>query len=144
MSYSIDANLLIYACNENAPEHKSAKQFLEACAAEMDLLCLTWPALFAFVRISTHPSIFENPLTPQTAWSNVEKLLALPRSLVISESEGFPEIYRQATAGIVVKGNLVPDAHIAALLLQHGVSRMYTADSDFRKFSFLEVINPLR
>ena len=61
---------------------------------------------------------------------------------VLSEDDGFLAIYRQVTGKFPVRGNLVPDAHLAALLLQHGVKKIYTADSDFRKFEFLEVSNP--
>lgn len=143
MSYSIDANLLLYASNTSAPEHQKAVAFLSARAVDQDLMCLTWPVLMAYLRISTHASIFETPLKPEEAWGNIQKLLQLPRTLVISENREFPETYQMATRGLVVRGNLVPDAHIAALLLQNGVKRIYTADSDFRKFTFLEVVNPL-
>jgi hypothetical protein len=61
---------------------------------------------------------------------------------VLSENEGFLEIYREVTSDFPVRGNLVPDAHLAALLRQHGVHRIYTNDADFRKFAFLEVRNP--
>lgn len=143
MSYSIDANLLLYAANMDAGEHALAIRFLRDRAKDPDLLCMTWPALFAFQRIATHPAIFRAPLSPKQAWENILKLLALPRCQVIPEQDGFAEVYSAATAGLHVRGNLVPDAHIATILLQHGVRRIYTADSDFRKFNFLEVINPL-
>lgn len=90
----------------------------------------------------THQRIFSRPLSPAEALGNVESLLGLPRVRVLSEGEGFVEIYRDVTARIPVRGNLVPDAHLAALLRQHGVRRLYTADSDFRKFDFLEVADP--
>jgi hypothetical protein len=61
---------------------------------------------------------------------------------VLSEGEGFFEVYRGVTARFPVRGNLVPDAHLAALLLQHGVRKLYTLDRDFRKFDFLEVADP--
>ncbi len=143
MSYSIDANLLLYAANEDAGEHSAAVRFLRGCAKDANLLCMTWPALLAFQRIATHPAIFRAPLSPKQAWENVSRLLALPRCQVISEREGFAADYSAATAGLHIRGNLVPDAHIATILRQHGVQRIYTADSDFKKFDFLEVINPL-
>lgn len=143
MSYSIDANILLYAANRDAAEHKAAMRFLEACAKEQDLLCMTWPAIMAFQRIATHPAVFANPLTPAQAWHNITALLALPRSRVLSETESFVDDYASVTEGLGIRGNLVPDAHIATILRQHGVNRIYTADSDFRKFAFLEVLNPL-
>ena len=73
---------------------------------------------------------------------NVEALTRLPHVRLLSEEEGFWEIYRGVTGEVNVRGNLVPDAHLAALLRQHGIRTLYTNDSDFRKFSFLDVRNP--
>jgi toxin-antitoxin system PIN domain toxin len=144
MSYSIDANILLYASDESSPWHQPAKAFLEQCATDPDILCLTWPVLMAYQRIATHPAIFASPLAPELAWGNVQKLLALPRTRVVAENEEFAEDYRLATAKMTVSGNLVPDAHVATILREHGVRRIYTADTDFRKFDFLKVLNPLR
>ena len=143
MSYSIDANILLFASNTEATEHREAISFLRGRPKVADLLCLTWPAIMAYQRIATHPAIFQKPLSSTEAWQNIEALLALPRTRVLAEEEGFEKLYQDLTCGLNIKGNLVPDAHIAALLRQHGVERIYTADSDFRKFTFLEVINPL-
>jgi toxin-antitoxin system PIN domain toxin len=143
MSYSIDANLLLFAANSEAPEHEPALAFLKARTDDPDLLCMTWPALMAFQRIATHPSIFTTPLTPDQAWGNIQALLDLPRTRVITEGPDFPDVYARISATETIRGNLVPDAHIAAILRQHGVHRIYTADSDFKKFDFLEVRNPL-
>ena len=144
MSYSIDANILLYASDESSPWHQPAKAFLEQRATDPDILCLTWPVLMAYQRIATHPAIFASPLAPELAWGNVQKLLALPRARVVAENEEFAEDYFLATAKMTVSGNLVPDAHVATILREHGVRRIYTADTDFRKFDFLKVLNPLR
>lgn len=142
MSYSVDVNVLLYASDASSPRHGAAARFLEQRASDPDLLCVAWATLVAYLRISTHQRIFSRPLSPAEALGNVESLLGLPRVRVLSEGEGFVEIYRDVTARIPVRGNLVPDAHLAALLRQHGVRRLYTADSDFRKFDFLEVADP--
>jgi uncharacterized protein len=144
MSYSIDANILLFASNTQASEYARALAFLEDRPNDPDLLCLTWPALMAYQRIATHPAIFQQPLSPQQAWNNIQSLVALPRTRVLQEAEDFADLYPTVTHDLNIRGNLVPDAHIAALLQQHGVQRIYTADSDFRKFAFLEVINPLQ
>lgn len=143
MSYSLDANLLLYASNSGDPKHKAAADFLKNRTRDMDLMCLTWPVLMAYQRIATHPSIFKQPLTPSAAWSNIRKLIALPRVRVITEEPDFASAYAVLNQDPSIRGNLVADAHIATILQQHGVRRLYTADSDFRKFDFLEVINPL-
>jgi len=144
VSYSIDANILLYASDESSEWHQPAKAFLEQRASDPDILCLTWPVLMAYQRIATHPAIFARPLAPELALGNVQKLLALPRTRLVAEAEEFADDYRLATAGMTAAGNLVPDAHVATILREHGVRRIYTADTDFRKFDFLDVINPLR
>lgn len=143
MSYSIDANILLYASDNASPFHGRANEFLASRVDDSDLLCLTWPTLMAYLRISTHPTIFSAPISPSDAWDNIGNLLDLPRCRIIIEEESFPSAYAAVTQGIIVRGNLVPDAHIATILRQHGVTRLYTADTDFLKFRFLEVINPL-
>ena len=142
MSYSVDVNVLLYASDTSSPRHPEAIRFLEQRASDPDLFCLAWPTLIAYLRISTHPRIFARPLSPNEALDNVESVLSLSRVRVLSEGEGFLQIYREATAHFPVRGNVVPDAHLAALLRQHGVRRLYTVDRDFRKFDFLEVVDP--
>jgi predicted nucleic acid-binding protein len=109
MSYSIDANLLIYASDTCSPEHRAACDFLIGRAADPDLLCLTWTTLMAYQRIATHPSIFSTPLDPSTAWQNILGLLALPRTRIITEEAGFADDYQAVTQGMIVRGNLVRD-----------------------------------
>ena len=143
MSYSVDVNILLYASDQSNPRYEAALRFLEERAEAPDLFCLAWLTLISFLRLSTHPRIFLNPLSPEEALTNVEMLLSLPRVRVLTEAEGFLEVYREVTRSFPVRGNLVPDAHLAALLRQHGVGTIYTTDADFRKFSFLKVKNPL-
>ena len=73
---------------------------------------------------------------------DVDALVALPHVRLLSEEDGFLDVYREVTGGFPVRGNLVPDAHLAALLTQHGVGKLYTRDADFRKFPFLDVRDP--
>jgi toxin-antitoxin system PIN domain toxin len=143
MSYSFDANLLLYASDESSEFHVRAKAFVIGRREDSDILCLTWPVLMAFQRIATHPSIFSKPMSAETAWGNVQQLLKLPRTRVIQETASFALDYAEVAQSAGVYGNLVPDAHIATILRQHGVRKFYTADTDFKKFGFLEVVNPL-
>jgi len=142
MSYSVDVNVLLYASDQANPRYDKAIQFLLGRASDPELFCVCWTTLMSYVRISTHPSIFSHPLTPEEALENIESLLKQPRVRVLAEDDGFLAIYREVSGNFPVRGNLVPDAHVAALLLQHGVHKIYTADSDFKKFEFLEVRNP--
>lgn len=142
MSYSVDANVLLYASDQSSDRHERARGFVETCAAGPEILCLTWPTLMAYLRISTHPRIFAAPLNPDEALGNVAALVELPHVRVVSERDGFLDAYRRVAGNMPVRGNLVPDAHVAAILFQHGVRTLYTNDRDFRKFGSLEVRDP--
>lgn len=143
MSYSLDANILLYASDSGCAHHPRARAFLESCIGTPDLLCLSWSTLMAYLRIATHPSVFARPLTPDEATGNVQAILSLAHTRVIAEEKGFWEVYREVTRSIPVRGNAVPDAHLAALLRQHGIRTLYTHDSDFLRFRFLDVRDPL-
>ena len=107
-----------------------------------EMFYVAWPTVMAYLRVATHPAVFEVPLPPEEAMRNIEGLLRLPHARFLGEEEGFWDAYRRTTDGLTVRGNLVPDAHVAALLLQHGVRRFYTRDADFRRFAFLDVRDP--
>lgn len=144
MSYSLDVNLLLYGSDQSSPFHAKALAFLESCARRDEPLHLCYPTLLSYLRISTHPRIFTRPLTPDEALGNVRELASLPQVRLISERDGFLEIYREVTANTVVRANLVPDAHLASILRQHGVSTLYTSNvEDFRRIGFPDAHNPL-
>lgn len=128
------ANILLYASDASSPFHSRAVALLEQSAAGPAIVYLPWPVVVAYRRIATHPALFESPLSPDEAESNIGALLARPHVRPLGELDGFWEAYRRATAGVVTPGNLVPDAHLAALLLQHGVTTLWTHDRDFRRF----------
>jgi hypothetical protein len=108
-----------------------------------ELFCLGWPTVMSYLRIATHPSVFDRPLKPKEAMANIESLRSLPHSRFLSEEEGFWDVYCRLTNELPVRGNLVPDAHLAVILQQHGVKTLYTHDRDFRKFGFLNLRDPL-
>lgn len=142
MSYSLDANLLLYASDRSSERHEAARKFLESCAAGPELLYLAWPVLMSYLRVATHSRIFAAPLTPDEAFGNVTALLAMPHVCAVSELDGFADAYEHVTDGLTVRGNLVPDAHLAAILFQNGIRTLYSSDRDFRKFSTLDVRDP--
>jgi uncharacterized protein len=142
VSYSLDANILLYASDRASARHVLARDFVESCAAGPEILCLTWPTLMSYLRIATHPRIFAAPLSPDEALGNVSALVGLPHVRAVSELDGFLDAYKKVAGEIPVRGNLVPDAHVAAILLQHGVRTIYSNDRDFRKFQLLDVRDP--
>ena len=143
MSYAVDVNLLLYASDRGSPNHDAATAFLEDCSDGREILCLSWLTLMAYLRISTHSRIFSKPLSPDSAMKNIEMLLGMPQTRVLSEGDGFWDCYREISGEFPVRGNLVPDAHLVALMLEHDVPLLYTNDADFKKFSVIRVRNPL-
>jgi uncharacterized protein len=143
MSFSLDVNILLYASDSGSPHFQRAKSFVDSCITGKEVFSLGWPTIMSYLRIATHPAVFAHPLSPGEAMANIETLLSLPHVRFLSEEEGFWDIYRATTSEIPTRGNLVPDAHLAALLRQHGVKTLYTHDRDFRKFPFLDVRDPL-
>lgn len=93
MSYSIDVNLLLYGSDESSPSFARARAFLESCAGRDEPLYLCYRTLMAYLRMSTHPRIYTNPLTPNEALQNVQRLARLPQVRLISERDGFLEVY---------------------------------------------------
>ena len=142
MSFALDVNILLYASDSSSPLQPQAAGFLERCVRDREVFCLAWPTLSSYLRIATHPSVFARPLSHDDAARNVEALLRAPHVRVLAEEEGFWEIYREVSGEVPTRGNLVPDAHLAALLRQHGVRTLWTADRDFLKFGFLDVRDP--
>ena len=143
MSFAIDVNILLYASDTGSPHFERAKSFIESCIAQREIFYVGWPTVMSYLRIATHPAVFDHPLSPDEAMANIESLRDLPHARFLSEDEEFWAVYRAITSAVPTRGNLVPDAHLAALLRSHGVKTLYTHDRDFLKFPFLDVRDPL-
>lgn len=141
MSATVDTNILLYAANADDESHEVARDLVERLAGGPDLLYLFWPTIMGFLRISTHPAIFTNPHTPKQAAEAITGLLQRPNVRAPAEHDGFWDIYG-ATADDQTRGNLVPDAHLAALMRQHGVNIIYSRDRDLRRFETIDARNP--
>lgn len=135
MSVTIDAKVLLYASDAHSPRHGTARDLLERLAAGPGLVYVFWPVAMAYLRIATHPRIFAKPLEPDVARANLGGLLDRPHVRCPGEGSGFWKVYEDTVDHDVIRGNLVPDAHIAALMRQHGVGTIWTADRDFRRFA---------
>lgn len=144
MSSTVDVNVLLYASDTASEHHERALEFLERWSDGPDLVYLFWPTLMSYLRISTHPGIFDEPLGPDIAEMNIAELLAMPHVRTASEDERFWEMWREATRGLVVRGNLVPDAHLVSLMRQHGVNEIWSREADLRKFEGIRVRDPFR
>ena len=142
MSVTVDANMLVYASNEADPAHKPARALIERLAEGPELVYLFWPTVMAYLRIVTHPGILPRPLAAGDATANIGHLLTRPHIRAPGETDGFWDLYR-LTAGAHARGNDVPDAHLAALMRQHGVGTIYTRDRGFRRFDGVDPRDPL-
>jgi toxin-antitoxin system PIN domain toxin len=141
VSFAIDVNVLLYASDSASPFARRAGDFLAQCASGRDLVYLAWPTIMSYLRIATHGGIFASPLSPDEAMRNVQQLLDCPHVRTLGEDEGFWDVYRGVATAFPIRGNAVPDAHLATVLRQHGVVTLYTNDADFKRFAFLKVVN---
>ena len=142
MSFAVDANLLLYASDEDSPLHEAAMELLDRIALGPEIAYLFWPVAMAYLRIATHPAIFAHPLSHADARANVEGLLALPHIQAIGEDDGFWGRFVEVADDVAPTGNLVPDAHLVALMLANGVRTIWTRDRDYRKFRGIRAHDP--
>jgi toxin-antitoxin system PIN domain toxin len=143
VSFALDVNLLLYSSDRASPYHERARRFLDSCLEADEVFYLGWPTIMSYLRVATHPAIFAEPLAPEEAMANVELLIEHPYVRFLAEGDDFWDTYRALTGEVPTRGNLVPDAHLTALLRSHGVKTLYTRDRDFLKFAVLDVRDPL-
>ncbi|HEY3733831.1 MAG TPA: TA system VapC family ribonuclease toxin [Streptosporangiaceae bacterium] len=139
----VDANILLYAVDTRSPFHQPAKSWLENALSGSARVGLPWVSLGAFLRIATHPRVSANPLLPVDAWSRVEDWLSAEPTWIPEPTSRHQELLRSLIIDGDLRGNLIPDAHLAALALEHGVG-VCSADSDFARFPQLKWVNPTR
>ena len=138
----VDANLLIYAVNRDAPRHERARRWLEGTLSGTDLVGLPWICLLAFLRITTRPHVLARPLTVEEAGRFVQSWLDEPVVETVSPGPGHWQVLYNLIRATGTGGNLTSDAHIAAMAIESGAS-VYSADYDFRRFPGLLHVNPL-
>jgi uncharacterized protein len=138
----VDANLLLYAVDERSPWHAPAARWLEEALNGTQRVALPWQTVGAFLRIITHPRVVTNPLTASEAWELVASWLRADPTWIPPTTERTATILGELFAATHVTGNLVPDAQLAALAIEHGLV-VHSADSDFARFPELRWVNPL-
>ena len=138
----VDANLLLYAANRAAPEHAIAHRWLDAQLSGPARVALAWPSLLAFVRLATNPLVVRQPATMRAAWDQVREWLGADVAWIPSPAERHAEVLGRFCQESWMTSRLVPDAHLAALAIEHGLT-LCSSDGDFAKFPGLEWHNPL-
>jgi toxin-antitoxin system PIN domain toxin len=138
----VDANVLIYAVNVDAFEHERVRAWWESAIQNEEPIGLPWTVLLSFLRISTHPNIFPRPLTLREATAKLDSWLALPNITTLAETEDHWRILKQLLGHVTAPGNLVNDAHLAALAIAWRAS-IVSCDQDFHLFRQVQWENPL-
>lgn len=138
-----DANLLIYAYDSTAPAHRKARAWWESVLSGSEPIGVPWVVVLAFVRLMTHPTLSDNPMTVAEARERVEEWLGCPHVRLLSpEVTTFSRFFGLLTAA-GIGGNLCTDALIASLAEEHG-GKVYSNDTDFARFPGIASKNPLR
>ncbi len=142
--FVVDTNLLIYAVNPDSPDHGRAFEAIEGWRRGDLSWFLTWGIVYEFLRVTTHASVFANPMDLTAARNWIDVLLASPRAGLLVETERHADVLDELVARHPrLAGNPMHDLHTAALMKEHGVPEIQTADTDFYQFQFLRVVNPL-
>ena len=142
MTATLDVNILVYAADETSARHGRARALVEHVATSRAITYIFWPVLLGYMRIVTHPAIVEAPLSPEQAMADIGDLIGRPQIVVAGEGERFWNGFREVGLAVRPRGALVPDAHLVALMHEHGVTRIWSNDRDFRKFDGIACLNP--
>lgn len=137
-----DVNLLVNAMNRHSVVHHEAKVWWESALAGTEHIGLPWLVITGYLRVSTNARIFPEPYTVAEAVAHVRTWLAFPRTRLLTPREEHLHIFERLLEPLGRGGKLVPDAHIAALAIEHG-GTVYSADNDFGRFARVQWVNPL-
>jgi uncharacterized protein len=144
MSAVVDTNVLVYAINDNSAEQEACRELLSALCQQAEDVYLPDNVLYEFLRITTHGRVFPKPLSIDKAQKFINALFAYSHVRLLSSTPRHWQILQEVTNHLHhPAGNLFFDIHTVVLMREHGIRRIYTADTDFLKFKEVEVINPL-
>jgi hypothetical protein len=138
----VDANLLVYAHVQGFAQHERARCWLDDRLNGTARVGLPWPSLLAFLRLVTNPRVFERPASTRAAWQQVEEWLDCEAAWVPCPTDRHREVLGRVLREAAIRANLVPDAHLAALAIEHGLV-LASTDGDFARFPGLRFENPL-
>ena len=137
----VDANVLLYAVNQDSTHHDAAKRWLDAALAGATTVGWSWIVLLAFLRISTRPAIFPRPLPLDVAVDVVRLWVSAPSSVVVEPTVQHLDVLSSLLSDVGIGGNLVNDAHLAALAIEHRAT-VVTFDRDFARFTKVQIERP--
>jgi toxin-antitoxin system PIN domain toxin len=137
-----DVNLLVYTADDSSRHYARARPWLERTLSGTEEVGFAWMALLGFIRISTNPVAFGNPLSPSRAFEFVESCLGSPVATIVHPGERHASLMRDLLMPLGTAGNLTSDAHLAALAIEHG-AELCSSDNDFSRFEGVRWTNPL-
>ena len=138
----LDANLLIYAHVRTFAQHAAAREWLDDQLSGTARVGLPWSSLLAFLRIVTNPRLFERPEPLADAWKQVRAWLTVEVAWIPVPTDRHPDVLDSVLTASGAAANLIPDAHLAALAIEHGLT-LCSTDRDFARFEALKWSNPL-
>lgn len=139
---ALDTNILVHAHRRGTAHHESALDLLRALSEGHAPYALFWPSLYEFLRVVTHHRVFDPPSPPAEALEAIRDFLAPPVVRLLSETPRHPALLERVVRETRATGNLVHDAHLVALALEHGVHEILTLDGDFARFPQVASRNP--
>lgn len=139
---AVDTNVLIYAEMSTSQHHTVARDLLQGLAEDARPWAIPWPCVYEYLRVVTHPRVYHPPAPLRVALADLHAVLASPSLVLLSETPRHAEIMTSVLEASGVAGNLIHDAHIATLCLEHGVAELLTGDRDFSRFRGLRVTHP--
>jgi uncharacterized protein len=142
---AVDTNILVYAADSDSQFHEPCRDWLERQRTRPDAWYTTWPILYEFLRVTTHPRVMRRPWSAPAAWEFVTALLASPGLGLLAPTQRHADVAGEVISELPdLVGNMFHDTHTAILMREHGIARICTRDADFNRFPFLEVIDPVR
>jgi toxin-antitoxin system PIN domain toxin len=138
----VDANVLVYAHVGSLPQHQRARAWLDGALTGPSRVGLPWPSLLGFLRLVTNPRVFQRPESMSDAWGQVSAWLDAEAVWIPQPTERHRDVFASLLAAPGMQANLVPDAHLAALAIEHGLM-LCSTDGDFGRFPTLRWRDPL-
>ena len=142
--FVVDTNILLYAADLDSLDHEPCRARIDTWRGQASPWYLTWNVIYEFLRVATHPNVFRTPFPIAKAWLFVEAVLASPSLSMLTATFRHSAVAAEVFAEIPdIRGNFVFDAHTAILMREHGIRTIYTRDTDFNRFPFIDVVDPV-
>jgi uncharacterized protein len=139
----VDTNVLIYAADLDSPFHEACRVWLDGQRRKAEAWYSTWPIVYEFLRVTTHPRVMRTPWSAIQAWSFIKAIMASPGFSILEATSRHSDVLEELFAEMPhLAGNILHDVNTIALMREHGIRRAVTRDADFHRFNGIEVLDP--